>query len=94
MLAPPAIDTHSLLGYVHRSAAAENSMRTLRPRPLARLMQVLLLSLLAAVCRAEDDIVLLVATPELDGSVFEQSVILVAPHDSGAMARDVRAVID
>jgi putative transcriptional regulator len=47
-------------------------------------MQVLLLSLLAAVCRAEDDIVLLVATPELDGSVFEQSVILVAPHDSGA----------
>jgi len=39
---------------------------------------------MANVCRAEDNTVLLVATEQLEGSIFEQSVILVAPHDSGA----------
>ena len=48
------------------------------------MVQALTLSLLATLCRAEDDTILLVATPELAGSIFEQSVILVAPHNSGA----------
>lgn len=49
-----------------------------------QLALALLLGLMAALCRAEDNIILLVATPDLEGSVFEQSVILVAPHDNGA----------
>jgi len=56
-------------------------------RPISRFLyvvQALTLSLLATLCRAEDDTILLVATPELAGSIFEQSVILVAPHNSGA----------
>lgn len=48
------------------------------------LAQALLFSLIAALCRADDNIILLVATPQLEGSVFEESVILVAPHDNGA----------
>jgi putative transcriptional regulator len=39
---------------------------------------------MTTLCRAEDNTILLVATPELEGSVFEQSVILVSPHENGA----------
>ena len=48
------------------------------------LAQALLFSLMAALCRADDNIILLVATSQLEGSLFEESVILVAPHDNGA----------
>ena len=51
---------------------------------LRRLVQALALNLLASLCLADDDTILLVATPELAGSIFEQTVILVAPHNSGA----------
>ena len=48
------------------------------------LAQALLFSLMAALCRADDNIILLVATSQLEGSIFKESVILVAPHDNGA----------
>ncbi len=48
------------------------------------LVQALFFSLMATLCRADENIILLVATPQLAGSLFEESVILVAPHDNGA----------
>jgi putative transcriptional regulator len=59
-------------------------MPTQRSLFFPRLAPAILLLLLASICRADDDIILLVATPQLEGSLFEQSVILVAPHDNGA----------
>jgi len=49
-----------------------------------------LLALLSALffislpARADDSIILLVASPQLDSTLFERSVILVAPHDNGS----------
>jgi len=39
---------------------------------------------LSSTCLAEDQTLLLVAKPQLENSVFEQSVILVATYDNGA----------
>ena len=82
--APQLVDMSSLLGYFQNKRVSENKMQTSPPKPRLHLVSLLVLCLGAALCRANDDITLLVATPQLEGSVFEESVILVAPHDNGA----------
>jgi len=51
------------------------------PLLLALLLSLFFLSLPAW---AEDNIILLVASPQLDSTLFERSVILVATHDNGS----------
>ena len=51
------------------------------PQLLALLLVLFFISLAT---RADDNIILLVASPQLDSTLFERSVILVAPHDNGS----------
>ena len=55
-----------------------------KKRPLLLLVFLLSLFFLSLPASAEDNIILLVASPQLDSTLFERSVILVATHENGS----------
>lgn len=61
-----------------------SAKRLKKKRPPLLLALFLSLLFVGPPSMAEDSIILLVASPQLDSTLFERSVILVAPHDNGS----------